>query len=102
MIWGINVIKIKARIIAKNKGSRGRITFSILVLAIPIPTNNTDPTGGVHSPTHRFRPTNQLTKPSNVTNQPTKQLTNQPTNVTNVTNQPTNVTNQDNQRNQPT
>ena len=38
-----------------NKGKRGLITFSILVLAIPTPTNNTDPTGGVQRPIHRFK-----------------------------------------------
>ena len=30
------------------------MTFSILVLTTPIPTNKTDPTGGVHNPMHKF------------------------------------------------
>ena len=30
------------------------MTFSILVLTTPIPTNKTDPTGGVHNPIHKF------------------------------------------------
>jgi len=46
VICGINVIRINAKIIAKNIGSSGRITFSILVFAIPIPTKSTEPTGG--------------------------------------------------------
>ena len=40
---------------AINKGSNGFITFSILVFASPIPTNSTDPTGGVHKPMHKFK-----------------------------------------------
>ena len=44
----------KAIIIAINSGNNGLMTFSILVLAIPIPTNKTDPTGGVHKPIQRF------------------------------------------------
>ena len=55
VICGINVIRIKAKIIEKNIGSSGRITFSILVFAIPTPTKSTEPTGGVHNPMHRLR-----------------------------------------------
>ena len=44
----------KAIIIAINRGKRGLITRSILVLAIPIPTKRTEPTGGVHNPIQRL------------------------------------------------
>ena len=54
MISGIRVIRIKESIIAKNKGKSGFTTFSTLVLATLIPTNNTDPTGGVQSPIHKL------------------------------------------------
>ena len=39
---------------ATNNGNNGFTTFSIVVLAIPTPTKRTDPTGGVHKPTHKF------------------------------------------------
>jgi hypothetical protein len=40
---------------AIKSGSKGFMTFSILVFAIPTPTNKTEPTGGVHNPIQRFR-----------------------------------------------
>ena len=49
------MIRNSAMIITTNKGRRGFITFSIVVLAIPTPTNNTEPTGGVHKPIQRFK-----------------------------------------------
>ena len=42
-----------ARIAAKNI-SIGRVTAAIVVFPIPQPRNRHDPTGGVHSPMHRF------------------------------------------------
>ncbi len=40
---------------ATNKGNNGLTTFSIDVLAIPTPTNKTEPTGGVQRPIQRFK-----------------------------------------------
>jgi len=37
-----------------KKGRMGRITFVTVVSAIPQPRNRHVPTGGVHSPMHRF------------------------------------------------
>lgn len=46
---------MRATIIAIKRGSNGRTTFTIVVLATPTPTNNTVPTGGVQSPIDKFR-----------------------------------------------
>lgn len=39
---------------ARNNGRRGRITFSIVVPAMLMPTNNKVPAGGEQIPMHRF------------------------------------------------
>lgn len=39
---------------ARKKGSKGRKTFAMVVLATPTPINKTEPTGGVHTPIHKF------------------------------------------------
>ena len=49
------MINKRAKIIAKNNGMSGLITFCIDVLATPTPTKRTLPTGGVHSPIHKFK-----------------------------------------------
>ena len=51
---GTSVITSNPRIMARKKGNRGRNTLAILVLATPTPINNTEPTGGVQMPIHRF------------------------------------------------
>src|SRR5690554_325075 len=42
------------KIIARKKGNIGRKTLAMVVLATPTPINNTEPTGGVHTPIHRL------------------------------------------------
>lgn len=49
------VTRKREKIIAKNKGSNGFITFSMVVFATPTPTKSTDPTGGVHKPIDKFK-----------------------------------------------
>lgn len=51
---GINVISKSTTIMAPNIGSNGLITFSIFTPATLHPIKSTDPTGGVHNPTHRL------------------------------------------------
>ena len=53
-ICGIYVISINAAIIAMKNGIRGLVTFDIVVLPIPQPTNKQAPTVGVHRPMQRL------------------------------------------------
>ena len=55
LIWGKNVIRSKATIIAMKSGNNGLITLVMVVFATPTPINSMEPTGGVHRPILRFR-----------------------------------------------
>ena len=52
---GMNATRNNTTIIAANMGRSGLMTLSIFVPATLHPMKRTDPTGGVQSPTQRFK-----------------------------------------------
>ena len=54
LICGKYVTSNKTANMVTNNGNSGFITVCIFTLATLQPINSTDPTGGVHRPTHRF------------------------------------------------
>lgn len=52
---GTNVMIRSPNNMATKKGSKGKKTLAMVVLATPTPINNTEPTGGVQTPIHKFK-----------------------------------------------